>query len=437
MKRVSKKFLSIVLTMVMAFSVTACGKAKGDADKMGVQVEQPAETTKEEPADTQGTQNTQDAQGSTESNSEEIDAAQIEEDTGSFKIGMLANLSKKGKEMGEELKNGAELAVEEINAAGGIGGRMIEFQAKDSKRSDAAAQKAYEGLKAWGAQMLVGGMDETETQRFADLTSGDNMFLMLPASSFFDGAYYSNVYQLELSGKTQGKMMADYIEKKRLADRVAVIYNAEDVYSLNTYQEFSNEAEFKNFEICSAMPYGAGAGSAREALEAAKAAGANLLILPVDGEETLKLLKQAAKMDYHPLCLGSTQTSDLLTKENVDFSICEGLMFFNSYLPNSTGYMDTAIADFEAAYEEKYGQKPDVHAAEGYDSIYALKFAAERSGVLSTMDVQTICTQFVENMSAVEMNGLTGTDMKWGTDGSVEKDFKVIQIENGTVVVKE
>ena len=129
---------------------------------------------------------------STESKSEEINAAQIEEDTGSFKIGMLADLGRKGKETGEELKNGAELAVEEINAAGGIGGRMIEFQAKDSKRSDAAAEKAYEGLKEWGAQMLVGGMDETETQRFADLTSGDNMFLMLPASSFFDGTYYSN-----------------------------------------------------------------------------------------------------------------------------------------------------------------------------------------------------------------------------------------------------
>lgn len=434
MKHLSKKFLSLVLTMVMAFSVTACGGAKDDADKKGVEIEQPADTVKEDQGAQEGVAGTE---ASTEENGDGVSAEQIAQDTGSFKIGVLADLSKKGKEAGEELKNGAELAVEEINAAGGISGRQIELNIQDSKKSDAAAEKAYESLKDWGAQMLVGGMDEEETQRFADLASGDNMFLMLPASSFFDGTYYSNVYQLELSGGNQGKMMADYIERKRLADRVAVIYNSEDVYSLNTYQEFSNAAELKNFEICSAMPYEAGTGNEKAALEASKAAGADLLLLPVDGEEALKLLRQAAKMDYHPLCLGSTKTSDILADENVDLSICEGLMFFNSYLPNSTGYMDTAVADFEAAYEAKYGQKPDVHAAEGYDSIYALKLAAERSGVLSTMDAQTICSQLVANMPAVEMNGLTGTDMKWGTDGCVEKDFKVIQIQNGTVVVKE
>lgn len=427
MKHLSKKFLSLLLTMVMAFSVTACGGQKEDTQKKGVQVEQPAGT--------QG--NSSDAQGSQAAEGEAAASAeQIEKDTGSFKIGVLANLSKKGKEAGEEMKNGAELAAEEINAAGGIGGRQIELNIQDCKKTEAAAEKAYESLKSWGAQMMVGGMDEEETQTFADLTSGDNMFLMLPASNFFDGTYYSNVYQLELSGANQGSMMADYIEKKRLANRVAVIYNSEDVYSLNTYQEFSNAAEYKNFEICSAMPYESGAGSSKAALEAAKASGAELLVLPVDGNEAVKLLKQAAKMDYHPVCFGSTQTADLLEAENLDVSLCEGMLLFTSYLPNSSNYTNTAVADFEAAYEAKYGQKPDVHAAEGYDSIYALKLAAERSSLLSTMDAATICSQLTSNISEVEMNGLTGTQMKWASDGSVEKNYTVVQIENGAIVVK-
>lgn len=409
MKRYLKKYLTIVLTMIMAFSLTACGGSKkaDKSDKVGVEVTTGKEEAAQDP---------------------------VEVDEGTFKIGGIADLS---SEKGQAMMNGAQIAADEINQSGSLGKRKLELNFVDGKGDAEESEKAYNQLKDWGAQILIGGTTEEEAGTMIGLSTIDNMFLMIPSAASEDVSLKGNVFKIEMGGIDQGAALAQYIQQKGIAGTVGIIYNTDDQYSANVYGKFSDTAELIGLEVRSAMPYTKDDRDYSVQIQTAKDAGVEMVFLPVDGKEAMAIMKQANEMDFHPLFFGSEETSNILTAKNFDAGICEGMMLITSYMPNSEKYTDTAVAVFTELYKQKYGEEPDVYAAEGYDAVYALQFAIQGGRAVSSMDVSTMSETLINAMPVISLNGLTGSQMTWSASGEVTKNIKVVRIEGGTFTVVE
>lgn len=406
MKKMTKTIATCSLAVLMACSLAACGNSKKDDSKSGV--------------DVAGEQSTGDV---------------VSQDTGVFKIGGIADLSGADKERGEAVRNGAQLAVDKINASGELGNRTMELNFQDNQGLTESLDDSYQALKDWGSMVLIGGGTELDGHMAIEASKKDGMFTVVPSQSSEDITFVDNVYKLEMSGSEQGRLLASYMAERGVSQKLAIIYNADDEASANVYQSFSDyNAEIGTPEVFSAMPYFNDTTDYSEQIQLAIAGDVDMVFLPVDGQEAMDIIRQANEMDFHPTFFGSQETSNIVLADNFDASLCEGMRLITSYLPNSETYTDTMVEEFAKAYEEKYGKAPDIYAAEGYDSVYALKNVIATSLSLSSMSITELCQNLVNSMPMITMNGLTGSEMTWSADGTITKSLTVVKIENGSFV---
>ena len=148
-----------------------------------------------------------------------------------IKIGGIGPTTGGAAIYGEAVKNGAELAVNEINADGGIGGVQIEFNFQDDENDAEKAVNAYNTLKDWGMQALLGTVTSAPCVAVGDVAQGDNMFLLTPSGTAVECVQYDNAFRVCFSDPMQGLESAKYIGENKLASKVAVIYDSSDVYS--------------------------------------------------------------------------------------------------------------------------------------------------------------------------------------------------------------
>ena len=156
---------------------------------------------------------------------------------------------------GLAVKNAAELAVKEINEAGGINGMQVEFKFEDDEHDAEKSVNAYNSLKDWGMQMLMGTVTSTPCTAVVEKTHEDNMFQLTPSGSAVESIKYDNAFRVCFSDPGQGTASAKYIGENKLASKVAVIYNSSDVYSSGIYQKFAEEAKNQDFEVVSAEAF--------------------------------------------------------------------------------------------------------------------------------------------------------------------------------------
>ena len=168
-------------------------------------------------------------------NSTSVDAASTDAAaaaTGaSFKIGGIGPITGGAAVYGQAVKNAAEMAVEEINAAGGINGYQIDFKFEDDVHDAEKSVNAYNTLKDWGMQMLVGTVTSNPCTAVVENTHNDNMFQLTPSATAVDSIQYDNAFRMCFSDPNQGSASADYIAENKLATKVAIIYNSSDTYS--------------------------------------------------------------------------------------------------------------------------------------------------------------------------------------------------------------
>lgn len=200
-----------------------------------------------------------------------------------FKIGAIGPSTGDAAVYGTAVQNGAELAAKEINAAGGINGVMIEYNFQDDECDNEKSVNAYNALKDWGMQMLVGTTTSGCCIAVAAESTNDNMFQLTPSGSSVDIINDNdNVYQVCFTDPNQGVGAAQYIGQNAVASKVAVIYDSSDVYSSGIYEKFAQEAGNQPFEIVSAEAFTADNKTDFSVqLQKAKAAGAELVFLPI------------------------------------------------------------------------------------------------------------------------------------------------------------
>ena len=398
-----KRVLSLSLALAMAASLTACGSSSSTT-----------ETTAAAAADA----TTAAAGASSEASSDKV-----------FKIGGIGPVTGAAAVYGLAVKNGAQIAVDEINADGGINGYQIEFNFQDDEHDAEKSVNAYNTLKDWGMQVLMGTVTSAPCVAVADKTNADNMFQITPSGSSVECAQNPNVFRVCFSDPDQGAASATYIAENKLAEKIAVIYDSSDVYSSGIYEKFAAEAANQGLEIVDAEAFTADSNKDFSTqLQKAKDAGADLVFLPIYYTEASLILNQADTMGYAPKFFGCDGMDGILQVENFDTKLAEGLMLLTPFAADA---QDELTQKFVTSYKENYGETPIQFAADAYDAIYAIKAAMEEADITPETSVSDTCDKMKEAMLKIKVNGLTGEDMTWTEDGEPHKAPKAVKVVDG------
>ena len=334
---------------------------------------------------------------------------------------------------GTAVKNGAQIAVDEINAAGGINGKQIEYRFEDDQNDAEKSVNAYNTLKDWGMQMLVGTTTTAPCIAVAGKTASDNLFQITPSASapYVLSSGNGNIFQVCFTDPNQGIASAQYIAENKLAKKIGIIYDSSDVYSSGIEEKFEAEAKDKGLQIVSKAAFTADSKTDfGTQLQKAKDAGADLLFLPIYYQEASIILKQADTMGYKPKFFGVDGMDGILTVENFDTKLAEGVMLLTPFAADAK---DKAVQNFVKTYKEKYKDTPNQFAADSYDAVYALKAAIEESKATPDMSASDMCDALKGAMTKIKMQGLTGgkDGLTWNESGEVTKSPKAVIIKNG------
>lgn len=347
-----------------------------------------------------------------------------------FKIGGTSPLTGDAAIYGNAVARGAQIAADEINALGGV---QIELNFQDDENNTEKAVNAYNTLKDWGMQLSLGSVTSKPCEAISTDLSADRIFALTPsASSVATTEGKDNVFQMCFADPNQGTASAEYIADQKLGTKIAIIWKNDDVYSTGIHDKFVAEAETKNLEIVSDTTFtDASATDFSVQLNDAKDKGADLVFLPMYYTPASLILTQANAMGYAPKFFGVDGMDGILTVENFDKSLAEGVMLLTPFNADAT---DDKTVAFVTKYKELYGEVPNQFAADAYDCVYAYAQALEAAEVTPDMSAEELCTAMIEQFTSMTFNGLTGENMTWDTTGAVSKSPKGMVIENGAYV---
>lgn len=420
-----KKMLSLVLAgAMMATLLTGCGSTGADAGSTtGGTTDAAADT---EAAGTESTDAAADTGAAEDTGAaDEAPAAT----GGTFKIGGIGPLTGGAAVYGIAAMNGSQIAVDEINAAGGICGMTVELNFQDDELDAEKSVNAYNTLKDWGMQVLDGCVTSGCSIAVAAKTAEDKIFQLTPSGSAVECVTNDNSFRVCFSDPNQGSASAQYIGENGLASKIAVIYDSSDVYSSGIYEKFAQEAANQPFEIVTAGAFTADNKTDFSVqLQQAKDAGADLVFLPIYYNEAALILKQASDMGFDVQFFGCDGLDGILGVENFDASLAEGVMLLTPFAADAT---DDLTVKFVTTYNEKFGETPNQFAADGYDAVYTIKAAAEQAGITADMSNEEICAALSAAMPQITVDGLTGAGITWDASGEPTKAPKAVVIKDG------
>lgn len=413
----SNKVLSVVLATALTMSMlSGCGNSNNEN----------TETTTPETTETTET---------SETTTEETAEATTEETaaSGVIKIGGIGPTTGGAAVYGQAVMNGAQIAVDEINAAGGINGMTIEFNFQDDEHDAERAVNAYNSLKDWGMQILMGTVTSSPCIAVAAETANDNLFQITPSGTAVDCITNDNAFRMCFSDPSQGVESAKYIAENGMGTKIAVIYDSSDVYSTGIYEAFAQEAATQGLEIVEAQAFTADSKTDFSVqVQKARDAEADLVFLPIYYSEAALILAEADRQGLDAQFFGCDGLDGLLGLEGFDASLAEGVAFLVPFASTSS---DSMVQSFVAEYEAQFGETPNQFAADAYDSIYVIKTAIEAAGnVTEDMSASDICEALKAAMTTISYDGVTGKGITWVADGEPNKEPLVVKVENGVYI---
>ena len=213
-----KKLLAFVMAATMVFSLAACGSSSSN-------------------------------DSSNSGSSSDSDSAQSGDEVQTFKLGSIGPLTGDAAIYGQAVVNGAQLAVDEINASDSK--IKFEFQGEDDEADGEKSVNAYNTLMDWGMQVLVGPTTTGASMSVADACYNDRTFMITPSASAVDvTAGKDNVFQVCFTDPNQGTSSADYIAENMPDAKIAVLYRNDDAYSQGIHDTFVKEATDKGMSRC-------------------------------------------------------------------------------------------------------------------------------------------------------------------------------------------
>ena len=403
-----KKFTCFLIALAMVMSLAACGGSSNGGSSTGGSTTPAASGGSTEPA----------TGGSTEA------AA------GAFKIVGTGPLTGGAAIYGNAAKNGAQIAVDEINAAGGI---QFDLRYEDDTHDAEKAVNAYNALKDWGMQISLGSVTSKPCEATSTETYADRIFSLTPSASstaVIEGK--DNQFQMCFTDPNQGTASAQYIAEQNLGTKIAIIWKNDDVYSKGIHDTFIDEANARGMAVVSDTTFADGNDTDFSVqLSDAQKNGADLVFLPMYYQPASLIFAQANAMGYAPKWFGVDGMDGILTMEGFDPALAEGVMLLTPFNADAT---DAKTANFVQKYQDAFGEIPNQFAADGYDCVYAYAQALQAAGATPDMTAEQLNDLMIAQFTSMTFDGITGTSMTWEASGAVSKSPKGMIIQNGAYV---
>lgn len=310
--------------------------------------------------------------------------------TETIKLGVVGPLTGGYANYGLSVQHGAQLAVDEINAAGGVNGKQLELSAQDSQGDPESAVAAYGKLMDWGMNVFLGGVLSGETASVVAAAKADDMFIMETTGSAdkcIDGN--DKAFRICFYDSYQGTAAADYLKDNALADEVGVFYQSDNDYSAGLYNAFVAECEKTGVTI--------------------------------KETQTFFLTQAKGKFAEDVYFFGADGLDGILGKVSQDVTIADNVLMMTPFAADSAA---ANVQAFVSAYQANYNATPDQFAADAYDAVYVVKAAVEAAGG------STSGAELAAVMTSLTVEGVTGT-MTWNADGNTNKAASAILYKNG------
>lgn len=351
-------------------------------------------------------------------------------------IGGIGPVTGNYAQYGTAVRNGTELAIEEINALGGD--IQFAFSFEDDEVDNEKAVNAYNQLKDWAGDkpfLLVGATTSGCTIAVGAETYADGIFQITPSGTDIDCVKYDNAFRTCFSDPTQGVVSAQYIKDNALGTKIGIIYDSSDTYSDGITKAFVEEAASIGLEVVAKEAFTKDTKTDMKVqLQKLQSAGADLVFMPIYYSEASTILSQANEIGYQPTFYGCDGMDGILSVENFDVSLAENLMFLTPFI---TTAQDEKTQNFVTKYREKYDMEPNQFAADAYDSVYAVYAACQQAGANSEMSAQELCEALKVAMTEISIDGLTGKGISWQSNGEPNKSPMVAQIKDGVYTLLE
>ena len=346
-----------------------------------------------------------------------------QDETETIRIGGIGPLSGGYANYGFSVKNGAQLAVDEINAAGGINGKQVELSFQDSQADPESAVNAYGKLMDWGMQVSLGGVLSGETASIVAAAREDNIMLITPSGSAdkcIDGN--SRAFRVCFYDSFQGAAAAQYIKNNNMVDTVGILYQSDIDYSVGLYNAFVEECGKSGITIAETQTFtDATKTDFSTQINALVNSGVKLVFIPFYAEEASTFLTQTrGKFADDIYFFGADGLDGILGKVEQDPTIANNVLMLTPFAADDPA---ENVQAFVKAYQAAYNATPDQFAADAYDAVYVIKAAVEKAG---TTDGDAMAAA----MASLEVAGVTGT-MTWNADGNTNKNASAILYYDG------
>lgn len=388
MKKSLKKLASLGLVAAMAVSLVGCGTKDG---------------------------------GSTTGNENGGGAA-------TFKIGGIGPLTGDAASYGNSVKNGATIAIKEINDAGGVtvGDKKytLEMNFADDQASPDIAVTAFNTVMDWGAQAILGSVTSGSCLAIRKDTFEAGILQLTPSGSAAECTEYENAFRLCFTDPIQGVTLAN-LAKELGYEKIAIIYNNSSEYSTGVMKAFSEQVVTDGGTIVATEAFADGAIDFNTQLTKIKATDAEVIFVPAYYNDAAYITQQASDLGMNLPFFGSDGWDGVLAQVK-DPAVLEGAIFLSPFYANDEA---PAVKKFVETYQSNYGAVPDQFAADGYDSVYVIKAAMEKASSVESKDMISAMTQ-------ITVDGLTGS-VSFTADGEPNKGAKYIEIKDGNYTSRQ
>lgn len=399
-----------VLATLLAASMTAALAGCGSSDATTASATDSSSDTTAESTDTTDT--------TTEASS---DSAAASGDT--ITLGVIGPMTGSLAVYGTHVSNGAELAVEQINEAGGIsvGGKTytLTTESKDDQGDSTECLNSMNALISDGIQLVIGSATSGCTSAITSVANSEGVCLITPsgtADSLTTAMDY--VFRTCFKDSFQGQLAAQYAKDNGYT-KVGIVYCSADTYSAGLRDAFTAACGDLGLEIVAEESVA----SMTEVdysnqFNKMVSAGAELVFTPfyydVMGPY---LVPQARQAGFDGILLGAdgVDNTETTIPDGVDLSVYNNVMFVNHY---STELATSDVSStFVETYEAKYGETPNNFDALGYDAVLVYKDAIEAAGGFTAAEVQAALadtSKTYECASGTFSFDETGTPIKSG-----------------------
>lgn len=352
-----------------------------------------------------------------------------------YVIGVSGPLTGPAAVYGTAVKNSAEMAVDEINEAGGLNGIKFKLVATDDTHDAKKVSTNYSSMLEQGMQVSLGTVTTAPGLEFSNLSVEDNVFFLTPSASGDDIPKNDNGFQMCFADGNQGGVAADYVNENYKDETIGIFYKSDDAYSNGIYKQFKEnlDSSIKTVEAVFTDT-----NATDFATQISELKDCKFIFMPIY---------------YTPASLFMTQAKDTIAKDAVYYG-CDGFDGIESAegfdiesIPQEVTMLshfnskakDGAAAEFVKKYTEKYGKDTlNQFGASAYDCVYAI-FNAMKAAVDAgkeipvTISATDLCDILKEQFTGdFTYSGVTGENIKWQANGYVDKGAVKYVIKEAT-----